>query len=450
MKKIIEDLYKLNRNLLGEGYDQALEYINKIIPLDIIEIPSGTKLETWTIPNEWIIRDAWVKIKNKKILDYKKEPLSLMVYSKPVHGIVDLKELKKHLFISDEEPEAIPYAYNFYERDWNFCVTKNQIKEKIPDKCEGGICVPDLKKIDPSVGKVKIEGFDYSPKYKDKLKEGNYEIFIDSEFKPGKLKIGVHTIKGKSDREILLFAHLDHPHQANDNLSGVACLIDLAKQIKCDHTIKIIFCPETMGSIAYALTQNISKVDFVIAIDICGNDNTLLIQKAFNKFDRINYIAHEAIEELGVSYRKGDFRLLIGSDEYIFNDPKIGIPGILLSRFPYSEYHTSKDTPEIIKEEMIKETQQFILKMIEIYEKDYIPVRNFKGPLMRSAFGLQTRHKLLSRDTDYLIYDIDGKKYLSEIVLPLGLIFSYAYDFLEKLKKAGFIYGNSSPHISQK
>jgi len=252
------------------------------------------------------------------------------------------------------------------------------------------------------------------------------------------MKIGVHTIKG-NDREILLFAHLDHPFQANDNLSGVACLVDLAKKLKCEHTIKIIFCPETIGSVAYAFTQDISKVDFVIAVDAIGNDNTLLLQKAFDRKDRLNYAARAAMSNQGASYRLGNFRYLIGSDEYVFNDPKFGIPGIMLSRYPYKEYHTSADTPDIVNVKKLKEVQDIIIKTIEIMEKDFIPVRKFKGPLMRARYDVQTPHKLLNRDMDYLIYDIDGKTYLSELVEGLGMGFDYAHDLLVKLEKAGLI-----------
>jgi aminopeptidase-like protein len=302
--------------------------------------------------------------------------------------------------------------------------------------CENGICIPEFKDIDPTVGKVVIDGVDTAPKWEDKMVEGEYEVFIDSEYKPGIMKWGVHTIKGVSDREILLFAHLDHPWMANDNLSGVACLIDMAKELKekgFKHTIKLVFCAETIGSIAYAETEDISKVDFVIAVDSVGNDNSLLIQKSFDKYSRLNYCMHLACSSHAVDYRKGDFRFVVGSDEYYFNDPKIGIPGIMLSRIPYPEYHTADDIPEIIKEEKIKQTQNTILEIIDIYERDYIPVRHFTGPLMRSKYGIQTGHKSLNMGLDYLFYDIDGEKYLSELVLPLGLSFNFAYEALEKV-----------------
>ena len=437
MLQIIKDLYKFNRNLLGEGFNSALIWINQLIGLDIIEIPSGTKLEQWTVPDEWMVKDAWVKLNGEKIIDYKKEPLSLMVYSQPFRGTMNLEEFKKCLYVSTEKPEALSYEYSFYEPRWGFSYPKNKLYKRADEKtCTRG-AFPDLKKVDKEVDGVEIN----LPKYKDLLSEGKYEIFIDTEFKPGKMKIGVHTIPGKSDREILLFAHLDHPYQANDNLSGVACLVDLAKKIKCDHTVKIIFCPETIGSIAYALTQDISKVDFVITLDIVGNDGDLLLQKSYDRENRLNFLARYAITEgdKGIDFRLSDFRRVIGSDEYFFNDPQVGIPGILFTRAPYPEYHTNSDTPDIIKEEKLEEVRDIVLRTIELYEKDFIPVRKFKGPMMRSKYGFNDKNKDICRDIDYLIYTIDGKKYLSELVNGLHLGFGYAYKILTALEKDGYI-----------
>ena len=408
MKKIIETLYGFVPQLLGAGYDNCIEYLNHLIGLDVIEIPSGTEFGTWTVPDEWIVKEAWVKFKGEKIIDYAKDPLGLMVYSKPFKGTVTRDELKTHLYTSTERLDATPYEYSFYERKWGVCMPKRKI---------------------------------FGPEKKDLLPEGKYEVFIDTEFKPGKMKIGVHTIKGKSEREILLFAHLDHPHQANDNLSGVACLTDLANRIKgkYDHTIKIVFCPETIGSIAYAMTQDISKVDFMIALDAIGTDTKLTLQWAFDKDHRLNKIARLAMLHIGEDFDLGPFRAGVGSDEYVFNDPKIGIPGLMLTRHPYPEYHTSEDTPKIVKTKKLKYVQEVVETIIETYEKDYIPVRNFKGPLMRSKFGAQTPVKKINVQLDYLIYNIDGKQYLSEIVNAVGLTYTYCYDLLERLAKDKFI-----------
>jgi aminopeptidase-like protein len=420
MKQIIEDLFPMNRGLLGEGYDNALLYLEKLLKLEIDEYPSGTEIDTWEVPDEWVVRDAWVKYKGKKIIDYKKQPLSLVVGSLPFKGTVTREELFEHLHYSDEQPDAYPYEYKFYERDWGITLPKNKIfAYKMSD---------DGEEMDREI----------------KLKEGEYEVFIDTEYRPSVMKVATHTIKGKTDKEILLFAHLDHPYQANDNLSAVACLVDLVKKIKpkqYEHTIKLVFCPETIGSIAYADTHDLSNVDFVIALDCIGNthEEGVLFQKAFDKDARINNVAHLAIKGTGQGHRQGIFRSSIGSDEYVFNDPKYGIPGIMLSTHSYPQYHTSLDTPENIDYKAIELVQKMLIKIIDYYEQDYTPIREFKGPLHRSKYGIQTPGKQLNLAWDYLIYSMDGEKPLSELCILFGLNFEHTLERMALLEEDGQI-----------
>ena len=404
----------MNAYLLGEGYDNRLEFIKHLVDLEVLEFPTGTKLGTWTVPNEWVVNDAWVKLDDKKIIDFKKNPLSLVIGSLPIHGIFTLDEFRKHRHYSEDAQDDTPYLFKYYDKDWGFCVPKSEILEKVTKE------EMELPTHDGSV-------------VKDKWADGEYEVFIDSGFKPGVMKLGVHTIKGKTDREILLFAHLDHPFQANDTLSGVACLLDLATKLKSEHTIKIVFCPETIGSVAYALTQDLSKVDFMIAVDICGNTNSVLMQKSFDQEHRINRVAHLAIHSFSETYRKGAFRNTIGSDEYVFNDPQIGVAGIMLSTHPYKEYHTDKDTPDKIDYEQIEKMGNIIQKIIEIWEKDYIPVKKFKGQLMRSRYGIQTPSPQVNLSWDYFFYHMDGKQTLAELCSDYGLNFDYTYSILEQM-----------------
>lgn len=414
LKQTIEALYPINACLLGEGYDSRLEYLKHLLDMEVIEVPSGTEFSTWTVPDEWVVRDAWIKFKGKKIVDYKVNPLSLVVGSLPFKGKVTREELIKHLNYSEKLPDRTPYVFKFYDKDWGFCANKNKL--------------------------VKVEEGNISGEEKWLLEEGEYEVFIDTEYKPGTMKLGVHTIKGKTDKEILLFAHLDHPFQANDNLSGVACLLDVVKKIKDPYyTIKIIFCPETIGSIAYAHLADLSKVETVIAVDICGNDAPILLLKAFEREATINHAAHCALQMAGKMYRKAPFRGTIGSDETVFNDPDIGIPSICLSTHPYDEYHTDADTPEIISYEKIQEVADLIVKIIEILEKNYIPKKEFKGQLMRSRYGIQSPVAQVNMNYDYLFYSIDGKKSLAELCANFELNFDQIYEIFEKMADEGKI-----------
>lgn len=425
LKTTVEQLFQFDRHLLGPGYDAALEYINMLIPLDITAIPSGKEFGTWTVPEEWVVKEAWVKYKGEKIIDYHKNPLSLVDYSLPFKGMVTKEELLKHLHWSDKRRDATPYVFKFYERDWGFCVPKTTV-QRLNSEAD----VIEEKVVN---GKILITE-EHKEDWVEALEEGEYEVFIDTEFKPGWMKLGVHTIPGELDKEILIFAHLDHPYQANDNLSGVACLLDLAKRLKTKYTVKLVFCPETIGSIAYAHSFNLEKVEFVIAVDICGNNNSILLQKAFDTEARINRVAHCALQNAGKTFRKGKFRTMIGSDETAFNDPLIGIPGILLTTWPYDEYHTSEDTPDKLDYEKIKETSDLIMKIIEIYEKDYIPVREFKGPLMRSRYGIQSPDKTVNLNYDYIFWAIDGKKWLSEIAADFEHEFDTLYENFSKVE----------------
>ena len=64
----------------------------------------------------------------------------------------------------------------------------------------------------------------------------------------------VFLIKGKSKKEILVSTYICHPSMANNELSGpmvAICLIKYFKKIKNDKSLRFIFIPETIGSIAY-------------------------------------------------------------------------------------------------------------------------------------------------------------------------------------------------------
>jgi aminopeptidase-like protein len=401
MLKTIKDLYKIYRPLVGEGFDKGLQYIKEMLPeMDILEFFTGKEYGTWTTPKRWNVKNAWIKHKGKKIIDFKKEPLSLMVGSQPIHGVVGLKELKEHLFYDPANPEVIPYTYHYYGEDWGFNTTAKQYSE---------------------------------------LKKGEYEVFINSEYTDGKLTMGQYTIKG-GDREVIIMVHLDHPYQANDNLSGVAAAIELAKTLKCKHTVKIVFVPETIGSVVYAHTQDLSKVDFGITLDMVGNDNTMLMQETFGQIEKINKAGVMAMSIVAPNlYRKAPFRAPLGADEYIFNDPLIAIPTIFFSRYPYKEYHSSADTPKIIKEKSLKEIVETVRKTIKFIENDWIPVRQFKGPLMRFRYNINQMSKEEGRKYDYFFYLMDGNRSLLELAYTCQLDVEKMEKLLNKMRKDGFI-----------
>ena len=193
MERYFDRLFPICRSITGDGYQESLDIIREIIPLEKIDFPSGADCHDWTVPAEWNIRDAYIITPDgKKITKFKDSNLHVVGYSHPVDQVLNLEKLKDHLHTIEDLPDAIPYVTSYYMRNWGFCIQYNEYKN---------------------------------------LKEGKYRVFIDSDLKPGKLTVGMVTIPGEIEREILLSTYLCHPSMAVNELSGPVVTAFLYKKL---------------------------------------------------------------------------------------------------------------------------------------------------------------------------------------------------------------------------
>jgi len=410
MMKLINDLWLKRRDIVSDGFSESLKYISKIIPLKIHKIPTGTKCWTWTVPKKWSVKDAYVAdLDGKKMLDLKDNPLHIVSYSLPVDKIVSKKELLEHLHTNKERPDAIPFEFKYYQKGWGLCVQHNKLK---------------------------------------KFAKNKYKVFIDSKFEKGNLEVGDYTIKGKTDKTIVLVAHLCHPGQVNDDLTGISVLVDIAKEMsKKDnyYTYKFLIVPETIGSIAY-LSQNeyiIPKIEYGIFLEMLGNDNVHALQLSNQGNTRLDRIARYVIKRKLKNFNEGAFRTIVANDEMVFNGPGVNIPMISISRYPYPEYHTSDDNPDIVSEQRLKESKDLILEILDIIDKDFMPKRQFKGPIFLSGYGLWVdwRENLeLNQNIEKIMLNLEGQKSVFDIAEELNMKFEDVLGFINKLKKAKLVY----------
>jgi len=342
---LIKNLYPIHRSITGEGIRQTLDIIKKYIPLQINEIPTGTKVFDWEIPKEWNINDAYVKnTKGKKIIDLKKSNLHILGYSVPIRKKVSLAELKKHLFTIPDKPDWIPYRTSYYKENWGFCITQNQF---------------------------------------DSLEEGDYEVFIDSSLNKGSLAYGELLIKGEIEEEILMSTYICHPSLCNDNLSGAALCTYLAKQIlitKPRYSYRFLFIPETIGSITW-LSKNeslVSKIKHGLVVTCVGDKGDITYKRS--KIG--NAIIDKAVEKVLIDsetlYKILDFSP-IGSDERQYCSPGFNLPIGSLMRTPYHqfpEYHTSKDNINLISIESLQDMYEKYLCVFEILEQNRTYISN--------------------------------------------------------------------------
>ena len=337
------ELWPLNRSLTGDGVRETLKKIKYHLPnLNIHSIPSGTQVFDWTIPKEWVVRSAYIiSPSGEKICDFSKNNLHLVGYSVPYTGNLKLSDLKKKLYTLPEQPNAIPYVTSYYEEKWGFCISHNDFEA---------------------------------------LEDGDYNIKIDTELIDGELNYGELILPGKSKKEIFLSTYICHPSMANNELSGPSVVTYLSKWLmeleKTDYTYRIIFIPETIGSIAY-LSKNLEvmKKNIIAGFNVsCVGDNRtysyIPSRKGKTLSDEIAKHVLKWIDESFSSYTWFDR----GSDERQYCAPGIDLPiaSILRTKYgEYPEYHTSLDTfDNVVTAEGLDGGYWAIRKALELIEKN--------------------------------------------------------------------------------
>ena len=312
---LAETLWPINRSITGEGVRQTLKLIKTYLPdLKVMVFKSGTNVFDWTVPKEWRVNSAYIRTPSgKKICDFYKNNLHLVGYSRPYSGVLDLEELKGFLHTLPDQPNAIPYVTSYYQDRWGFCLTEEQFSS---------------------------------------LEDGDYEVHIDTELFDGEMNYAELKIKGKSKQEIFLSTYVCHPSMANNELSGPTVLTYLARWLlskkDLNYSYRIIFIPETIGSIAYLSKNYIEMKRNVFAgFNIsCIGDNrcySYLPSRLGNTIS--DEIARHVLKWIAPDYKSYNW-FDRGSDERQYCSPGIDLPiaSIMRSKYgEYPEYHTSLD-----------------------------------------------------------------------------------------------------------
>lgn len=340
---LAQKLYPINRSLTGDGVRETLKILQTIVPqLRIYEIASGTKCFDWDVPQEWNIRDAYVKDSNgNKIIDFKKHNLHVVGYSEPIHTTMPLNELQNHLYSIPELPDAIPYVTSYYNRSWGFCLEHEK---------------------------------------RLKLTEDNYEVVIDSTLTDGSLTYAELIIPGESEKEILLSTYICHPSMANNELSGPTVLIYLAQWLMTQsrrYTYRIIFIPETIGSICYLSQHYQMMKERTIAgfvLTCIGDEGDYSYLASIDENTLADHVSHHVLKHLDNTFKYYSF-LERGSDERQYCSPGIDLPVVDLMRTKYGhykEYHTSKDDLSIISPKGLAGGYEMVKKVLETLENNEI------------------------------------------------------------------------------
>ncbi|HEY9070143.1 MAG TPA: DUF4910 domain-containing protein [Candidatus Ozemobacteraceae bacterium] len=353
MKKLSEEiahylqrLFPLNRSLTGEGNRETLRIISEIAPVRLFEYPSGSRIYDWMIPDEWHVREAWIKDSSGRILvDFLRNNLHLMGYSVPVRRTMSFAELRPHLHVHPFLKDAIPYHTSYFKKQWGFCLSTEQLESL------------------------------FSP-------EGIYEVCVDSELKPGSLTVGEILLPGTSQKEYLVSTYICHPSLANDNLSGILLTALLAREWatrKRNFGYRFIFVPETLGALAYCANNEAAVKDLMGALVVTGvgGPGSFSYKQSFQKEHFLNGMVEDTLNELHRAFLTYPFDIH-GSDERQYSSPGFRINTVTISRdryYEYPEYHSSLDNLEFVRPEYLLSCYEAYLRLLEKMDQNLVFIR---------------------------------------------------------------------------
>ncbi|MCR5502873.1 MAG: DUF4910 domain-containing protein [Lachnospiraceae bacterium] len=405
-------IFPLFRSITGEGVRKTLKLIADETGADmkILEVPSGTKVFDWTVPPEWVIREAYIENEDhKRIIDAKENNLHVLGYSTPVDRWVELEELKEFVYTEPSQPEVIPYVTSYYRERYGFCMSENLLRS---------------------------------------LPDGRYHMVIDSELIQGSLSIGEVVIPGKSEKEIFFSTYVCHPSMADNECSGPALAAELIRFVSSledrEYTYRFVFLPETIGSITYlatdgrlALLKERMKAGFVLS---CVGDD-LAYSMVGSRYGKT--LADRALK--CVLKGRGEFRDYSfrdrGSDERQYNAPGIDLPVVAFCRSKYGtfpEYHTSADNMDFVSPEGFQGSFDVMSEVIEGLEKNGCYRINVLGEPQLGKRGLYStisRKGIYDRilvQRDVIAY-CDGRNDLFDLSERIGAPLSHILEIVEEL-----------------
>jgi aminopeptidase-like protein len=339
--RVFDRLWPLMRSLTGEGVRATHDILGEIAPLRRIEVPTGTQVFDWTVPQEWIVREAYViDPAGHRILDVRDHTLHLLNYCAPFRGEVTRAELDEHLHSSPDQPDAIPYVTSYHEHRW-------------------GMCLPHRQRL--------------------ALPEGRYQVVIDTAFADGALTISEAVLEGESRMEVLFSVDTCHPSMANNELSGPLVAAFLCRMLSKQPrrlTYRFVFLPETIGSLAYLQLRGSLFRERLLAgyvLTCIGLDKPLTYKRSRRGHSLADRAAEYALGRgEGAPAEVIDFTpASFSSDERQYCSPGFNLPVGAISRgrigeFP--EYHTSRDNRDLVSFASMSQTVHALAGICDVLD----------------------------------------------------------------------------------
>lgn len=384
------------QELRRAGFSEADAYVESF--------PSDGKrvYQTWQSPSGWHIESAELRMVepyDERIVGYPEIGMSVVTYSNAGHARAELvwvgagtrdadyqgKDVRDRIVLCTGNGGAVHrLAVLKYGARAVVCYLDDDRAKEYPDMLAYTGMWPRSAELD----RVAF-GFNLTNRQGTKLRrmlESGQRVVLDARvdgpgLEPYFMDVVVAHVRGgaKAAEEIVLSAHLDHPKEsANDNASGSAALLDIARSLRelidagrlaqPERSVRLIWVPEYYGTAAYMDAHPEIRGPAMggtflanLNMDMVGENLELIHSKM--KITRtpssIPSALNDVVENMALmvdgmdvrtprgSQSVFNYRLTPysgGSDHNMFIDR--GIPGMMLSHDPDYTHHTSEDTPD--------------------------------------------------------------------------------------------------------
>lgn len=331
--------FPICRSITGDGVRRTLALLREVVPqLEQREVATGTPAFDWQVPREWNVTRAFIEAPDgRRLADFAESNLHLLQYSVPIDARLPLAELRPHLYSLPARPRAIPYRTSYFKENWGFCLPHEQLEA---------------------------------------LPEGEYRVLIESRLEEGHLTYGEVILPGELDETVLFSAHICHPSLANDNLSALGVLAQLAALLaglpRRRYTYRFVFAPGTIGAITW-LAQNEAaarRIRHGLVAANLGDGGRFHYKKSRRGEATIDRAVAVVLRDAGEGHEIEDF-VPFGYDERQYNSPGFALDVGSLTRTPwgrYPEYHSSDDNLELIRPEHLALSLRRYLEVVALLE----------------------------------------------------------------------------------
>ncbi|HUY31675.1 MAG TPA: DUF4910 domain-containing protein [Pirellulales bacterium] len=407
MHALVAELFPICRSITGPGVRESLAILGRHLPLELREVKSGSQVFDWQVPNEWRIRDAFIRdAAGRRVVDFRASNLHVVNYSMPVRAMLRLAELKRHLHTLPEHPDWVPYRTTYYHEQWGFCLSHNRLLEL-----------------------ERQYGDDYE-----------FEVDIDASLEPGSLTYGEAYLPGATAEEVLFSCHVCHPSLANDNLSGIAVATFLARHVgrlPRRYSYRFLFVPATIGAIAW-LARNEDKLAQIrhgLVLTLLGDPGGFTYKRSRRGDAEIDRAVTHLLRHGRHDHMIAEFEPY-GYDERQYNSPGIDLPVGCLMRTPhgrYPEYHTSADDLDLVRPSCLAESLELCVAIVELLEHNRVYLS--RCPKGEPQLGKRGLYRALGGDEDragtelallWVLNQSDGRHSLLDIAerakLPFAVV----------------------------